>query len=87
MKTKIEKNYGHRDKLGRTISLDDFVATSGHNNLLIGKIIKLNPKTVQIKVIDPQNGYYNGSTINKYSMDTAIINSPDVSLYLLKNSS
>jgi hypothetical protein len=87
MKTKIEKNYGHCDKLGRTISLDDFVAIPDHDILLVGKIIKLNPGTVQIKVFDPQNDYYNGSTINKYSMDTAIINGPDVSLYLLKNSS
>jgi hypothetical protein len=86
MKTKIEKNYGHRDKLGRIISLDDFVATPSQNYLLVGKIVKLNPKTVQIKIIDPSVCHH-GITINKYSMDTAIINSPDVSLYLLKNSS
>lgn len=81
------KNYEHRDKLGRLINLDDFVATSHHNTLTVGKITKLNPKMVQVKIIDPALNYYNGRSSNKYSNDVIIVDRSDVSLYLLKNSS
>lgn len=80
------KTYEHRDKLGRIINIDDFVATASRNMLTVGKIVKLNPKMVQISIIDPQKCSYR-DTVNKYPDDTVIIKSPDVSLYLLKNSS
>jgi hypothetical protein len=68
----------HKDKLGRLLSVGEYVAYPDSNNLLLGTIIKLNPKMVKIKPL--------GRTwdINKYPDDTLKVEGPDLTWYLLK---
>jgi hypothetical protein len=74
----------HYDKLGREIKLDDCVVLPSHNNLCIGKVNKLNPKMVGIKEVGTHR--YLG-TWNKYPSDLVIIESADLTMYLLKGTS
>jgi hypothetical protein len=70
----------HRDKLGRQINLGDCVVAPYHNSLMVAKVIKLTPKMVKIKKLaNKQTWEY-----NKYPQDLAIVNSADVTAYLLK---
>lgn len=72
----------HRDKLGRDINLDDCVVLPSHNNLCIGKVVKINPKMIGIKEVGNQK--WLGSW-NKYPNDVLVVDHADVTLYLLKN--
>ena len=38
----------HKDRLGREIKIDDFVAYPSHNSLQFGKVVKLNNKMVGV---------------------------------------
>ncbi len=74
----------HRDKLGRLIQLDDYVAYPSHNSLQFGKVIKLNNK--MIKVIKVPTGKRLDSGSNKYPNDLVKLDDKDMTFYLLKNS-
>lgn len=74
----------HRDKLGRPIKLDDYVAYPSHNSLQFGKVIKLNNK--MIKVIKVPTGKRLDSGSNKYPTDLVKLDERDMTLYLIKNS-
>lgn len=76
----------HRDRLGRLIKIGDFVATPHNNRLAVGIINKLNPKMIQFKEVSKEK-YWHGRKYNKYPEDTIVVEGPEVSVYLLKNSS
>jgi hypothetical protein len=66
-----------RDKLGRVLSVREYVAYADANQLRLGTIVKINPKMLRIK------GLGASWEINKYSVDTIRIEGPDLTMYLL----
>jgi hypothetical protein len=70
----------HRDILDNTIKVGDCVAYPQANTLQIATVSKLNPKMVQIKRVGLRFDY----TQNKYPKDLVVLNSKDVTMYLLK---
>jgi hypothetical protein len=71
----------HKDKLGRLIVLGDFVAFPDRNSLEVGIVKKLNPKMIGVGRVKSRY------TQNKYPQDIIKVEGPEVSIYLLKNSS
>ena len=74
----------HKDKLGKAINLEDFVAYPSSNSLTFGRVIKLNNKMV--KVVKVPAGKYVDSGSNKYPHDMVKLDPKDMTWYLLKNS-
>jgi hypothetical protein len=72
----------HRDKLGRLLNVGDCVAYPASNTLIIGIVKKLNPKMVGVERLG-KNGW---GPSNKYSSDLVLLDGPDVTMYLIKNS-
>jgi hypothetical protein len=68
----------HCDILGRTINVGDCVAMPMMNSLQIAKVSKLNPKMVQVSRIGSRY------TTNKYPSDLVILDSQDVTMFILK---
>ena len=82
---KMEKKQPiHKDKLGKAINLEDFVAYPSSNSLTFGRVIKLNNKMV--KVVKVPAGKYVDSGSNKYPHDMVKLDPKDMTWYLLKNS-
>ena len=73
----------HKDKLGRSIELDDYVAYPSRNSLEFGKVIKLNNKMV--KVVKVPASAYRDSGSNKYPHDMVKLEAKEMTWYLLKN--
>jgi hypothetical protein len=71
----------HRDRLGRLLKVGDCVAYPSSNSLMIGIVKKLNPKMVGVKPL--KNSWGSG---NKYPNDIVLLDGPEVTMYLLKNS-
>jgi hypothetical protein len=74
----------HRDRLGRTINVDDFVAYPSRNRLEFGKVVKLNNKMVS--VIPAVSKYKIYGNTNKYPEDLVRLDARDMSWYIIKNS-
>ena len=74
----------HKDKLGRVIAIDDFVAYPTHNSLAFGKVTKINPKMIGISKVS-KGGHWRDST-NKYPADLVRLDAKDMTWWLLKNS-
>jgi len=74
----------HKDKLGRTINIDDFVAYPSHNSLQFGKVVKINNKMVG--VIPAVSKYPIYKNTNKYPQDLVRLEASDMTWYILKNS-
>lgn len=74
----------HKDKLGRVISIGDFVAYPSHNSLQFGKVMKLNNKMVGVVPAVSKRPIY-GNT-NKYPHDMVRLDASDMTWYILKNS-
>jgi hypothetical protein len=72
----------HRDKLDRLIKVGDCVAYPSSNSLVIGVVSKLNPKMVKVS----QLGKKNWGDSNKYPNDLVLLDGPEVTMYLIKNS-
>jgi hypothetical protein len=73
----------HKDKLGRLIELDDYVAYPSHNSLAFGRVIKLNNKMVKVVKVPASKYTDNGS--NKYPVDMVKLEPKDMTWYLLRN--
>ena len=71
----------HKDCLGRLLKLGDCVAAAHHNQLIVAKITKLNPK--MIKVTELGSKYR--CVYNKYASECALLEGPEVTMYLLMN--
>lgn len=76
----------HQDKLGREIAIDDCVAFPQSNSLMVGKVIKSNPKMLTIQAIDAKLRRWHSGEYRKYPADTVRLDSVDLTLYLLKHS-
>ena len=74
----------HKDKLGRVIAIEDFVAYPSHNQLMFGKVTKLNPKMVGVSKVS-KGGHWRDTT-NKYPSDLVRLDAQDMTWWLLKNS-
>lgn len=74
----------HKDKLGRPLAVDDYVAYPTSNSLAFGRVIKLNNK--MIKVVKVPAGKFVDSGSNKYPHDTVRLDAKDMTWYLLRNS-
>ena len=70
----------HLDLLGNPIVVGACVAFPYGNSLRIGIVLKLTPKMVQLKRV----GAKREIKYNKYPSDLAVLNSQDVTMYLLK---
>ena len=75
----------HKDKLGRKISVGDFVAYPSSNNLEFGKVMKLNSKMVGVWPVIGASGRRTKNT-NKYPEDLVRLATEDMSWYILRNS-
>ena len=71
----------HLDLLGNPISVGNCVAFPYSNSLRIGLVTKINPKMIQVKRVGKTRG---DVKYNKYPTDLAVLNSQDVTMYLLK---
>lgn len=76
-KPKIEIQ--HLDKLGRPLSLGNYVAYPAYNGLEIGIVTKLNPKMIKLKRLN------RSWEQNKYPQDTIVLDSDEMVFYILKN--
>ncbi len=74
----------HKDKLGRVISVGDFVAYPSHNSLQFGKVEKLNNKMVGVVPAVSKRPVYKNT--NKYPADLVRLEASDMTWYILKNS-
>jgi len=74
----------HKDKLGRTINIDDFVAYPSHNSLEFGKVVKINNKMVG--VVPAVSKYPIYKNTNKYPQDLVRLEASDMTWYILKHS-
>ena len=75
----------HKDKLDQSLSIGDCVAFPHHNGLEIGIIVKIHPKMVKVKKIEPPKRC-EAPTYNKYAKDMVKIEGPLVSMYIIKKS-
>jgi hypothetical protein len=73
----------HRDRLGRLLKVGDCVAYPSSNTLVIGTIKKLNPKMIGVNKV----GVKGRGPSNKYPSDLVLLDGPEVTMYLIKNSS
>lgn len=71
----------HLDLLGNPIEAGSCVAFPYGNSLRIGIVLKLTPKMVQLRRVGAKRA---GIKYNKYPGDIAVLNSKDVTMYLLK---
>lgn len=75
----------HKDRLGRVLKVGDCVVYPSHNSLEIGTVKKLNNKMVKVwRVGTKESRWYSGS--NKYPSDIVIVEGPEVTMYLLRES-
>ena len=82
--TKTKELPEHKDKLGRTINVGDFVAYPSHNSLGFGKVVKLNAKMVGVIPAVSKRPIYKNT--NKYPADLVRLAPEDMTWYILKNS-
>lgn len=76
-----ESQISHQDMLGRDLAVDQVVAFSHHNHLYLGRVVKLNPKMIRIKMLNQRSN----RSLTKYPHDVVQLAESDVSWYLLKN--
>jgi hypothetical protein len=72
----------HTDLFGQPLAVGDCVAFPNTNHMLVGTVIKLNPKMVKIKRVDTKWTW----SMNKYPNDLVKVHGAEVTMYLLKNS-
>jgi len=82
MSTKIVHE-DHRDLLGREVHENDAVAYTHHNQLYVGKVIKITPK--QVRVVPLLSNYRSDTGYLKYTNQCVLIGGPDLTAHLLKN--
>ena len=73
----------HTDILGQTLTEGCHVAMSHHNQMMIGKIIKINPKTLRIVPVGKKT-YRSEEGYQVYGSQTVRLDGPDALAYILK---
>ena len=77
----------HKDKLGRLISVGDFVAYPSYNSLEFGRVQKLNNKMIGVLPVIKKGLRQQTKNTNKYPEDLVRLDEKDMTWYILKNSS
>lgn len=70
----------HVDCLSRPLKAGDCVAVAHRNQLMIAVVKKLHAKMITVGTL----GTYSG-TYKKYASECALLDGPEVSMFLLKN--
>ena len=70
--------YEHADMLGRKLTVGCHVAVAHANSLVLATVEKLGPKLVICNDM-------RGCGLRKYSSDMTVIDGPQLTLYLLRN--
>jgi hypothetical protein len=73
----------HLDCLGRQLKEGDCVAAAHQNGLMIAIITKLNPKMIKVARVGHKSSQWNTGEHNKYSSECALLDGPEVTMYLL----
>lgn len=73
----------HSDKLGRVLTVGDYVVYPNGNTMSIGTVKKFSPK--MIRVSEVPTGKWRGMETNKYPWDTVKVDGPEVTMFLIKN--
>jgi len=73
----------HKDLFGQPISIGDCVVYPRSNMMMVGTVVKLNPKMIGVKAV----GARNWGSSNKYPTELVKVNSSEVTMYLLKHQS
>ncbi len=73
----------HKDLLGREVKEGDHVAFTHHNSLYVGQVLKVTPKQVRVRPVDPRwkssDGYL------KYTSQCCLVGGPELTYHILKN--
>jgi hypothetical protein len=72
----------HNDLLGQQLSIGDCVVFSINSGLSLATVVKLHPKMVRIKRVDPKWAW----SMNKYPHALVKVHGAEITMYLLKNS-
>jgi len=70
----------HKDLFGQPISIGDCVVYPRSNMMMVGTVVKLNPKMIGVKAV----GARNWGASNKYPTELVKVNGSEVTMYLLK---
>lgn len=84
--TSLKEPVEHKDKLGRVISVGDFVAYPDRNSLEFGRVVKINTKMIGLWPAVNASKWRSKNT-NKYPQDLVRLDEKDMTWYILKNSS
>ena len=74
----------HFDKLGNRLRVNDVVAASHHNSLMIARVTKLNNKMIKVKEFRKTTSKWDTGEHNKYAHDTVRLHEADAVMYILK---
>lgn len=75
----------HKDRVGREISLEDYVVYPDRNHLSIGVVKKLNNKMVGVsKLVKNKRGYSYTKYSNKYPEDLVVVEGSRVTMIILQ---
>ena len=74
----------HKDKLGRLLNVGDCVAYPSGNTLVVGLVKKINPKMIGVSSLGRSRTW--SSAKNKYPDDCVLLEGPEVTMFLIKNS-
>ncbi len=76
-----------KDLVGRQLAVDDIIVTTYYNSLVVGKVVKLNSKTLKYKTLYCADFHLVGREPNEYPQNTVIIeNTPHITTLMLKGS-
>jgi len=74
----------HKDIIGRTLNVGDFVSVVIYNKLQVAKIIKLTPKMVRVKMLNAHHNFWYNGEHSRYSSDMALLDGMYLTTYLIK---
>lgn len=87
-KTRKEKvMIEHTDILGQPIDNGSYLAVSHHNQLQVCQVIKINPKTLRVKPLNPKKSkyYWRNGDYQVFPDQTVRLTGPDALVYILAN--
>ena len=73
----------HLDLLGREVKIDDYVGFVHHNQMYVGKVIKVTPK--QVRVVPVLSNYRSDTGYLKYTSQCVLIGGPELTYMILKH--
>ena len=76
----------HKDRIGQTIKLDDYIAYPQNNHLNLGIVKKLNNKMIGVSRLVKNNKAYSWTSgyTNKYPEDCVIVDGARVTMIIMQ---